>query len=37
MTEGGSVVTSLLGVDTTNDWLYFLAAYPLPRNRHVYR
>ena len=37
LTTGTSVLTSLRAYDANNNWLYFTAAYPEPRNRNLFR
>merc|ERR1719317_150042 len=35
LTDGTKVVTNIEAYDSANDILYFMAAYPLPRNRNL--
>jgi len=37
LTSGDIVITELVGLDEEFQILYFMAAYPLPRNRHLMR
>lgn len=37
LTTGTNVVTYLYGLDEANGWLYFRAAYPYARSRHLMR